>query len=82
MTFPVAVPGLGKGRGKMPPKNFVLHLPPDCPPALSEIKKKKDIFMYKVVRTDDFLRFYPLKNVLPPPPTFDAGTATGHFLLE
>ncbi len=30
--------------------------PPACPPTLSEIKKKMGIFLYKVVKTYDFLK--------------------------
>ena len=56
----VAVPGVGKGAfAPFPPKKIVLPL------NFEWNQEKMSIFLYKVVKTDDFLRVLPpLKNVL------------------
>ena len=65
----------GQGGANTPRPNFVLPpVSPPPPPSLSEIKKKMEILLCKVVKTDDILRVFPLWSGqpvtlrVPPPP--------------
>ena len=60
---------------------FSFVLPPVCPPIVSAIKNKMDMFLYKVVKLTFEGLALPLKNSLPPE-YFDAGAATDSMLMN